>query len=509
MPRLCLHVVREGEDGRIGVALGGRADIGQAAPAGALPLLATLPPLYPEWLGDRSFGEAHGVRFAYVAGEMANGIASAQMVMAMAEAGMLGFFGAAGLSFERVSHEVGELARRLRGNHAWGVNLIHSPQEPAMEDRLADLLIRLDVPCISASAFMAITPAIVRCAAAGLRQGDQGDIVRARRIFAKVSRLEVAEHFMSPPPEAMLAKLVKQGLIQEAEAHLARRLPIAEDITIEADSGGHTDNRPLTVVFPAMQALRARIAATYPFFPRIRLGAAGGIGTPVAVASAFALGADYVLTGSINQSALEAGMSAEVKALLADADFTDIAMAPAGDMFELGAKVQVLKRGTMFAARATRLHEVFVRYDGLEAMPDDIRARLEADIFLKPLDQAWAETRSHWLARDPGEVTRAEREPKHRMALTFRSYLGLASRWAIAGDSDRRADYQVWCGPAMGAFNLWAEGSFLAGPEQRSVVQIARNLLEGAAVITRAQQLRCHGLAVPPAAFDFAARPLD
>ncbi|MFT5696935.1 MAG: trans-AT polyketide synthase/acyltransferase/oxidoreductase domain-containing protein [Myxococcota bacterium] len=61
----------------------------------------------------------------------------------------------------------------------------------------------------------------------------------------------------------------------------------------------------------------------------------------------------------------------------------------------------------------------------------------------------------------------------------------------------------------MGAFNAWSEGSFLAEPSNRSVVQVARNMLEGAAVVTRAQQLRSYGVPVPPAAFDFRPRPLD
>jgi hypothetical protein len=51
-------------------------------------------------------------------------------------------------------------------------------------------------------------------------------------------------------------------------------------------------------------------------------------------------------------------------------------------------------------------------------------------------------------------------------------------------------------------------GTFLADPANRSVVQIGRNLLEGAAVVTRAQQLRSYGVPVPAAAFDFRPRPL-
>jgi len=94
------------------------------------------------------------------------------------------------------------------------------------------------------------------------------------------------------------------------------------------------------------------------------------------------------------------------------------------------------------------------------------------------------------------------------MALVFRWYLGKSSRWAIEGLPERQADFQIWCGPAMGAFNDWVKGSFLEPPESRSAVQISLNLLEGAAVLTRAQQLRAHGVAVPPDAFDFRPRRL-
>ena len=69
------------------------------------------PPIYPEWLGDRSFCEIHGVRFPYCTGAMANGIASTRLVIAMARAGFLGFFGAAGLGPATVEQALFELER--------------------------------------------------------------------------------------------------------------------------------------------------------------------------------------------------------------------------------------------------------------------------------------------------------------------------------------------------------------------------------------------------------------
>ena len=84
------------------------------------------------------------------------------------------------------------------------------------------------------------------------------------------------------------------------------------------------------------------------------------------------------------------------------------------------------------------------------------------------------------------------------MALVFRWYLGQASRWATLGDASRKIDCQVWCGPAMGAFNAWVKGSFLENPKNRRVVTIALNILYGTAVIVRLNLLRYQGVSLPP-----------
>lgn len=512
IPRLRdpLHVVRDGVQGRIGLALGGEIIPAGTRREGDYPLMATLPAMYPEWMGDRSFCEVHGVRFPYVAGEMANGIATTRLVTAMARGEMLAFFGAAGLSYQRVEQAVDELANELGDRVSWGVNLIHSPNEPALEERVADLLIRRGVRRISASAFMDLTPAVVRCSAAGLRIDPvSGRVERRHHVFAKISRPEVATRFMSPPPEQMLRSLVARGLLTSAEAAVAAQLPVAEDITVEADSGGHTDNQALVAIFPTILALRDRLTANYGYTRPIRVGAAGGLGTPAAVAAAFALGAAYVLTGSVNQAAVESGLSEAGKKMLAEADLTDVIMAPAADMFELGVRVQVLKRGTMFGVRAGKLYDIYRTYDGLEAIPAEIRTRLEREVLHATLNEIWVETQRFWEGRDPSEIVRAEKDPKHRMALVFRWYLGKSSQWAIEGEPSRRTDYQIWCGPGMGSFNRWVNESFLAAPGNRTVVQIARNLLEGAAILTRTHQVRTYGVAVPETLFQFRPRLLS
>lgn len=478
-----------------------------AATSGANPL-ARLPGIEPAALGDSSFLEAHRVRLPYVCGEMANGIASVPMVVAMAKAGLLGFFGAAGLPLHEIERAIASLKAEC-GDASWGSNLIHSPQDPDLEERSVDLYLRENVTRVSASAFMALRPSVVRYAYSGLKTAPDGSIVRRNYVFAKISRVEVARQFLAPAPDNMLAALGEKGLLTPAEIELARRLPVAEDFTVEADSGGHTDNRPLTVLLPAILRLRDEMVAKYGWTRPIRIGAAGGIGTPGAAAAAFAMGAAYVLTGSVNQSAVESALSPGGKKLLAQASATDVMMAPAADMFELGVKVQVLKRATFFAARAQKLYELYSRHEGLEQIPADTMKALEKDVFKQPVAQIWAETERFFKVRMPHEMERAARDPKHRMALVFRWYLHFSSRWAISGDAARQVDYQIWCGPAMGAFNQWVAGSFLEKPEDRTVVEIALNLMQGAAAITRAHQLRSFGVRVPPELFQFAPRGLN
>ena len=55
----------------------------------------------------------------------------------------------------------------------------------------------------------------------------------------------------------------------------------------------------------------------------------------------------------------------------------------------------------------------------------------------------------------------------------------------------------------MGAFNRWSQGSFLESPEKRYIVQVALNLLEGAALVTRAQQLRSYVVMLEDTAFSY------
>ncbi|MEE8105973.1 MAG: PfaD family polyunsaturated fatty acid/polyketide biosynthesis protein [Planctomycetota bacterium] len=489
--------VIEGESGALEARSGGEARLGGGPPpAGARPLRAFVPQCPADRLGDAEFRAAHGLRYAYVTGAMANGIASEELVEAVSRAGMLGFFGSAGLGIERVTAAIDRLQQNL-GDQPFGINLIHSPAEPGLESAVVDLLLQRGVRLVEASAFLDLTLPVVRYRVHGTHRDEAGVIVTPNSVMAKVSRVEVAQKFLAPPPAKFLAQLVANGELTGEQAELAAQVPMAQDLTAEADSGGHTDNRPALALLPTMLALRDRLQEEHRYEPAIRVGVAGGIGTPAATAAAFALGAAYVVTGSVNQACIESGSSDNVREMLAAAEQADVTMAPAADMFEMGVQVQVLKRGTMFAMRAARLFELYQAHDSIEALPAAERVRIEKTFFRSSFDDVLARTREYFLERDPAQWELAERDPKHRLALAFRWYLGHTSQWANRGDDSRRVDYQVWCGPAMGAFNEWTRGSFLQNAGERTVATVARNLLFGAAVLTRRHALRAQGISWP------------
>jgi len=453
--------------------------------------------LMPNQLGDPTFCRDHQVELPYVVGAMANGIASVEIVEAASRAGSLGMFGAAGLPLDKVEEAIDRLQSSL-GDAAFGSNLIHSPNEPDLEQGVVDLYLRKGVKRVSASAYLGLTLPILKYRYHGIHRDKDGKIVVPQQVLAKISRVEVADKFLSPPPEKMLKELVERGDLTAEQAELAAQMPVAEDLTAEADSGGHTDNRPALALYPTIMALRDEKLKLYKDQDiNLRVGAAGGISTPASACAAFAMGAAYIVTGSVNQSCVESGSSDIVREMLCKAGQADVAMAPAADMFEMGVQVQVLKWGTMFPVRAKKLYQLYRDFGSIEELPAKERQALEKGFFRQNLDDVWRDTHSFFAKRDPRQNERAAKDPKHKMALIFRSYLGRASGWANAGVADRKVDYQVWCGPAMGAFNQWAGETYLKQPKERKAGVVAQNILAGAAYLSRVNSLAQQGIHVP------------
>jgi PfaD family protein len=457
-------------------------------------LVGIIPPVAPGNFGSKAFRKEFNLRYAYVGGAMVGGISSVEMCLSLAYLGGMGMFGASGLHPAQVEEAVAKLSGELGDELSFGSCLIHSPQDPSWEERVTEIYLERGVSVIEASAFMQITPSLVRYRLKGLTVTPDERVLTPNRIIAKVSRMELSKRFFSPPPPKIVQEALNRGWITEKEASLAPFIPMAQDLTAEADSGGHTDFRPALTLWPSVLKLADDCTLKHGYQQQLRVGAGGGIGTPSALLAAQDMGMSYFVTGSINQACAESGLPESGRSLLARASQTDVSQAPAADMFELGSKVQVLKYGTLFAPRAIKLAELYRQCQSLEDIPPEEVKNLEEKVFRKPLAQIWAETKDFFAKRDPATLEKAEANPKLKLALVFRWYLGQASRWAIGDVTDRRTDWCIFCGPSLGAFNEWVAGSYYEDHQNRKVAELGALLLHGASVLKRIAQARDLGL---------------
>jgi trans-AT polyketide synthase/acyltransferase/oxidoreductase domain-containing protein len=486
-----IYAIRE--NGKMGLTNSGNSIPAEGKPSN---LAGWLPPISFSQFGEPSFCSTYGVKAAYYTGGMANAIASEGMVIELAKSGLMGSFGSGGVSMERLERAIQTIQAAVpEGRYLF--NMLHNPFEPEVEQQTIELYLKNNIRTVEAAAYIRLTPAIVQYRAAGLSKDSTGNIHCENRIIAKISRKEIALLFLHPAPTNMLAELAANGRITREQAELAGQVPLADDITVEADSGGHTDNQPLVSLLPSIIALRDQVQKEQGYAQAVRIGAAGGISTPESALAAYMMGAAYVVTGSVNQACVESGACEHTRSLLAQVDMADVSMAPSADMFELGARVQVLKKGTLFPMRAQKLYDLYTTYDAIEEIPAEVRSELESKVFKRSLDDIWRETADFFAKRNPEQIVKAEQDPKKKMALIFRWYLGLASRWSRDGVEDRKMDYQIWCGPSMGAFNQWVKGTYLEDHRNRHVSDVAWQLLTGCAYRYRVQSLKLQGVLLP------------
>ncbi len=438
-------------------------------------------------LGSAEFRRDYNIKYAYLAGSMYKGIASRDLVVRMGKAGFLAFLGSGGMSLADVEKDLRYIQHELRDGFSYGCNLLHSPAFLQAEEDVVDLLLKLGVCNVEASAFMQITPALVRYKLQGLSRAADGSVVSRHRIIAKISHMEVAKAFLAPPPDRIIQALLASGRVTAEQSRLSAEVPMADDLCVESDSGGHTDQGVAYALFPAIAALRDEVMVQRRYAKPVRVGAAGGIGTPHAAMAAFMLGADFIVTGSINQCSVEAGTSEAVKDMLQDLGVNDTDYAPAGDMFEVGAKVQVMKKGVFFPARANKLYDLYRQHASLDEIDARMRKQLEDKYFKRSFEQVWEETQAYYRRKYPAEIERALQSPKHKMSLVFRWYFVHTTRVALAGDTAQRVDFQVHCGPALGAFNQWVKGTPLESWRNRHVDTMALAVLKSTAeLVTQA-----------------------
>jgi trans-AT polyketide synthase/acyltransferase/oxidoreductase domain-containing protein len=424
--------------------------------------------------GDKEFKKDYGIKYAYAAGGIHHGISSPGFVIRMAQAGLLAYFGTGGLTISQVESAVKQIQSAVNATEAYGVSVICNNNHPHHENALVDLLLKHRVRNLEVVDCIQVTTALLRYRLKGLSRQANGEVVCANRVLARVTHPDVAALFLSPAPERLVNKLLAENKITPQEADLAAKVPLADDVCIEANSGWHSDNGAAQVLLPVVLKLRDEMQAAFSYGKRVRVGSADGIGTPSAVAAAFLLGADFVVTDTLNQCSVEASLSDSAKDLLEQVNVQDTEYAPAREMFELGAKVRVLKKGLLFPARANKLYELYKQHNSLDEIDEKTRKQLQERYFKRSFSEVLS-------AINAQQIAEAERNPKHKMALVFKWYLDHGMNLALSGNDSARVDYQIRCAPALGAFNHWSKGTAFEKWRNRHVDQIAESLMQGAA----------------------------
>ncbi|HEY7143733.1 MAG TPA: ACP S-malonyltransferase [Streptosporangiaceae bacterium] len=439
-------------------------------------------------LGSAAFRAEYRLRLAYLAGGLGLGVSGPELLLALASDGLLGFLGTAGRTLTEVEADLRALAPAAGG---FGISLPAGLAGPAQVAALVEAGLRHNVAVAEVTGHAGVTAELIRWRFSGARRGPDGRYAAARGLLAKVGRAGQAAAFLRPAPADLTARLCAAGTLTEEEAAAAAGLPVADAVCAETGSGWLAGGDSGAALLAAVLAARDQAAARYGPGYQAWVGSSGGIGSPAAVASAFLSGADFVLTGSVNQCSAEARTSDAVKDLLAGAGPDDTEQAPAGELFELGGRTRVLaRRGTLFAARAAALQHAYRVHagpgagpgpasgQGLAGLDPRLRRDLAGRYFGKPLEEVTSEVRDRLTG---AERDRADREPRYLMARVFGAYFTLAYRAALAGDPAHRLNYQIPCGPAMGAFNQCVQGTPLADWRRRTVTDIAQFLMAGAA----------------------------
>ncbi len=381
----------------------------------------------------RRFLERAGATRPWVVGGMAYGISGVALVTQAARQGCLAFYGAAGLPLDQVRADLHRLPHHL----PVGLNIAHHPH-PRRDADLVTAALQAGVRRVECSAFLRPTVDILRFRFSGRAPGEA-----PRFVMAKVSRLAAATIWARPPTARLLQRAVCSGALNHDEARAAAAVPCADAITLEGDSGGHTDRRSWMVGLPAFRHEIARTGQP------VVIGVAGSLGTPDALRMALQLGAAYGVGGSIHQTCAESGVRDDVRRWLRAATVEDFSFVASPQYFGEEGRVQVLSRPTPFAFHARKLVRIW-RDHGHRPLTGAHRTFVE-ELLQADLDEAWTST-ADWLQAHSPHLLHAALDPSRRLALLCRGWLVDCARRATRPHPS--PDVQVFSGPAVVPFHL-------------------------------------------------------
>src|SRR5699024_9882161 len=104
--------------------------------------------------------------------------------------------------------------------------------------------------------------------------------------------------------------------------------------------------------------------------------------------------------------------------------------------------------------------------------------------FKKTFEEVYRECQQYHSSQ---EIEKAEHNPKYKMAMIFKWYFAYSSRLALQGIEKLKVDYQVHCGPALGAFNQWVKGTPLENWRARHVDEIGLKMVNETAELLQSR----------------------
>lgn len=426
-------------------------------------------------LGSQDFQKEYNTKYAYIIGSMGHGILDEKMLISAGKNGLLSFFGTSGLSLQRVEEAIKNVQRELRRGEPYGFNITFSVSSSEMEESLIEMYFNYGVHTIEASSYTTITKQLVRYRIKGLRRNADNAIEIPNRIIVKLSRTDMAESFMSPPPKRIVDALLRDGVISTEEAELSQQIPMSHDICVVTDTAGYTVGANMFATLPTIESIRDRISTSNQYKNSIRVGAAGGIGSPVSASAVFLMGADFIMTGSINQCTVEAATSDTVKDMLSAMNVQDTSYVRTIDKYNAYQQMQVLKKGTLFYVCVEKFYNLYHEVNSIDEIDPKTRELIETRYLKKSFEEVLQEIMlsDKFRAMNTSYIT-----PKLQLELVFNWYMEQAFQWAIEGNTNNQLNYEIMCSSALGAFNQWVKGTSFEDWRNRTVVAVSEKLMQ-------------------------------
>lgn len=105
--------------------------------------------------------------------------------------------------------------------------------------------------------------------------------------------------------------------------------------------------------------------------------------------------------------------------MLQEMQVQDRAYALAGDMFEIGAKIQVFKRGVLFLIGANKLYDLWRMYNTFDKIYKNICKEIQDRYFHRSFDEVYSETKIVYLRELSNIIEKAKKDLRIKMVLVF------------------------------------------------------------------------------------------